>query len=135
MSIDQLIMSKQPDVVMANQAKQSNLNDLFSFAAKEGEDQEAFEKRMNDEFRAHLDETNWELIDTGIVIPDVPELAHDDTEEARDELVKLDADLAYCLTFTEWLKDEIFVPCDVLRQTIEDTLLTETPRQEASETE
>ena len=45
---------------------------------------------MNAEFQAYIAETGMELMPTGIVIPDVPELAHDDTEEARDELVKLD---------------------------------------------
>jgi hypothetical protein len=115
MSIDKLIAMHQPDLVMANQEKQDNLDDLFSFAANEGENMQQFTERMKAEFTKHLDATDWDLVDSMIVVPDVPELADDDTEEARDELQKLVDDLEFCLTFTEWLKDEIFIPCDVLR--------------------
>lgn len=135
MSIDQLIESKKPDLVKAMQAKQDNLNDLFTFGADEGEEKDAFEQRIHDEFVAHLDETGWDLIETGIVIPEVPELADDDTEEARDELIALDEELAYCETMTLWLEDEIFAPCDVLRQTYDAQITTESERLTASETQ
>jgi hypothetical protein len=70
-------------------------------------------------FEAHLDALAWELIDSGIVIPDVPELADDDTEEARDELQVLADELSYCLTFTAWLAEEIYHPCKVLQDDFE----------------
>jgi hypothetical protein len=53
----------------------------------EGETMEEFTERMFAEFDAHLDETNWELLDTGIEIPSVSEeeLDHPLSEEERAE--------------------------------------------------
>ena len=93
---------------------------------------EEFTARMFAEFDAHLDEQNWELVSTEIVIPDVPELADDDTEEARDELVELEANLAYCLTLVEWLREGIYIPCKVLEDTFVEQLATEAPRLDDS---
>ena len=41
------------------------------------------------EFDNHLAEGAWDLMDTGHYIPDVPELAADETEDARDELIAI----------------------------------------------
>ena len=133
MTLDKLIEMHKPDLVMANQEKQDNLDDLFTFAGREGEDMQQFTDRMKAEFTMHLEETGRDLVDSMITVPEVPELADDDTEEARDELQKLVDDIEWCLTFTEWLSEEIFVPCDVLRQTLEDTLTTNSERQTMSE--
>ena len=130
-----LIAANKPRLVMANQQKQDALDDLFTFAAREGEDMMAFSDRLKAEFQQHLDDTDWDLVDSMINVPEVPDLAHDDTEEARDELEKLVGDLEECLTFTEWLKEEIFIPCEVLQNTLEATYTTELPRQAASEAE
>ena len=74
-------------------------------------------------------------MDTGIPIPDVPELADDDTEEARDELIELNDKIAYCLTFSEWIMEEIAGPCMVLKNSLDDILATEEPRIAASKAE
>ena len=68
-----------------------------------------------------------------IDVPEVHDLAHDDTEEARDELVAFIAELEYELTFLEWCEEEIFIPCDVLRKTIDNIYNLELPRLAASE--
>jgi hypothetical protein len=75
---------------MANQDKQRQLDDLFSFAANEGETMEEFTARRKAEFDAYLESTGAELVDTGVVIPDLPELADDETFEAREELIALE---------------------------------------------
>ena len=69
---------------------------MFSFAAKEGENKEYFAKRSEDEFKQAMEDNDLEMVPTGIIIPEVPEMADDDTEEARDELLQLDKDLSYC---------------------------------------
>lgn len=43
-----------------------------------------------------MEDNDLEMVPTGIIIPEVPEMADDDTEEARDELLQLDKDLSYC---------------------------------------
>ena len=116
MTIDELIEATRPRAVMADQDKQELLEDLFSFAAREGETFEDFRMRIKGEFDDFLEETDAELVDTGIEIPMIPGLADDDTEEARDELIQLNEELAYCLTFVDWLEMEIFTPCDLLRE-------------------
>ena len=63
----------------------------------------------------------------------MPALADDDTEEARDELIALRDQLAYCMTMIAWCQDQIFIPCDVLRSTLVDQLAEETPRIAESE--
>jgi len=95
--------------------KQAQLDDLHSFTANNGESMTDFTDRMFAEFDAHLDTTEWELEETSFTIPDVPELADDETEEIRDLLVEAEYKLAYCKTFVSWLKEEIFQPCDVLQ--------------------
>lgn len=88
--------------------------------------------RIKDEFDLFLADSGTELVDTGIEIPIIPDLADDDTEEARDELVELEGDLAYCLTFVDWLAMEIFTPCDLLREAHEQQLAEVDPMRQAS---
>lgn len=82
-----------------------------------------------------IDDPDMEMVNTGIIIPDVPEMADDDTEQARDELIQLDKDLSECQTFTNWIKQEIFTPCDALRVAHEKQLNEEKPKLGVSETE
>ena len=104
MNIDQMIEMAQPDVIMADQDKQEKLEDLYSFAAQEGESFDDFKDRIIAEFDRYLEETGAELLPTGIEIPDIPDLADEDTEEARQELIELNDGLAYCLTLVDWLE-------------------------------
>ena len=83
MNIDQMIEMAQPDVIMADQDKQEKLEDLYSFAAQEGESFDDFKDRIIGEFDRYLEETGAELLPTGIEIPEIPDLADEDTEEAR----------------------------------------------------
>ena len=115
--------------------KQEQLDDLHSFTAREGESMTDFTDRMFAEFDAHLDASEWELEETGFTIPDVPELADDETEELRDQLVDAEYKLAYCKTFVSWLKEEIFQPCEVLRETYNQEIADNTPRVAASQAE
>ena len=50
MNIDMLIATNKPRLVMARQKKEEGLEDLFSFAAEEGEDLMQFKDRMTAEF-------------------------------------------------------------------------------------
>jgi hypothetical protein len=117
---------------MANQDKKKQLDDLFSFAAADGETMEEFTARLMEEFDEHLDNTDWELVDSGIVIPTIPEDSDDaDLIAARDALVQQKYDLEYCLTLVEWLKEGIAGPCEVLRNHFLDQLTAESPRVDA----
>jgi hypothetical protein len=108
--------------------KQAQLDDLHSFTALDGESMSDFTDRMFAEFDAHLDTSEWELEETSFTIPDVPELADDETEALRDQLVEAEYKLAYCKTFVSWLKEEIFVPCEVLRVSYEEATIANLPR-------
>ena len=122
MSIDQMIEAAQPAVLAANQDKTEKLRDLFTFAAIESETMEEFEMRIKAEFDDFLEETGAELLPTGIEVPMVPDLADDDTEEARQELEDLERGLAYCLTFVDFIEDRIFTPCEILMTAHENQL-------------
>jgi hypothetical protein len=82
-----LIAANQPRLTEAAQQKQIELDDLFTFAGLDGESMDQFTDRMFAEFDAHLDQTNWELLDAGIEIPDVSEeeLDHPLSESERAE--------------------------------------------------
>ena len=134
MNIDQMIEMAQPDVIMADQDKQEKLEDLYSFAALEGESFDDFKDRIIAEFDRYLEETGAELLPTGIEIPDIPDLADEDTEEARQELIELNDGLAYCLTLVDWLEEEIATPCDLLREAHEQQLAEVNPMIDASKT-
>jgi hypothetical protein len=54
-NIDAMIELLQPTVTIANQEKQARLDDLFSFAANEGETMEEFTARRKAEFDAYLE--------------------------------------------------------------------------------
>jgi hypothetical protein len=54
-NIDAMIEMLQPTVTIANQEKQARLDDLFSFAANEGETMEEFTARRKAEFDAYLE--------------------------------------------------------------------------------
>ena len=132
MSIDQMIEAAQPAVLAANQDKTEKLRDLFTFASLESETMEEFEMRIKAEFDNYLDESGAELLPTGIEVPMVPDLADDDTEEARQELLELERGLAYCLTFVDYIETEIFTPCDILKTAHEDQLAQVQPLIDAS---
>ena len=134
MNIDMMIEAAQPQVLMADQDKQEKLEDLYSFAAQEGESFDDFKDRIIGEFDRYLEETGAELSPTGIEIPDIPDLADDDTEEARQELIELNDGLAYCLTLVDWLEEEIFTPCDLLREAHENQLAEVNPMRDTSKT-
>ena len=87
------------------------------------------------EFDLHLDEEEWALVDTGFEIPDVPELAQDETEDLRDQMIAAEYKLAYCMTFVDWLMEEIYQPCEVLRISFEQKVTDNTPRLTASNEE
>ena len=132
MSIDQMIEAAQPAVLAANQDKTEKLRDLFTFASIESETMEEFEMRIKAEFDAYLDESGAELLPTGIEVPIVPDLADDDTEEARQELLELERGLAYCLTFVDFIEQEIFTPCELLMEAHEEQLASVLPMIDAS---
>ena len=78
--------------------------------------------RIKAEFDNYLEESGAELLPTGIEVPMVPDLADDDTEEARQELEDLERGLAYCLTFVDFIEDRIFTPCEILMTAHENQL-------------
>ena len=137
MELTAIIAAINPLLVEGELEKKKNLDDLHSFQAMNGETMEDFTARMYAEFDADLDAGNFFLEDTPFTaqIPDVPDLAQDETEELRDEALKLNAKLARCNAFTAWLAQEIFVPCDVLRQTFEAQSAAAQPRIDASDAE
>ena len=132
MSIDQMIEAARPAVLAANQDKTEKLRDLFTFASIESETMEEFEMRLKAEFDAYLEESGAELLPTGIEVPIVPDLADDDTEEARQELLELEQGLAYCLTFVDYIETEIFTPCELLMEAHEEQLASVQPMIDAS---
>lgn len=132
MSIDQMIEAARPAVLAANQDKTEKLRDLFTFASIESETMEEFEMRIKAEFDAYLEESGAELLPTGIEVPIVPDLADDDTEEARQELLELEQGLAYCLTFVDYIETEIFTPCELLMEAHEEQLASVQPMIDAS---
>ena len=132
MSIDQMIEAARPAVLAANQDKTEKLRDLFTFASIESETMEEFEMRIKAEFDAYLEESGAELLPTGIEVPIVPNLADDDTEEARQELLELEQGLAYCLTFVDYIETEIFTPCELLMEAHEEQLASVQPMIDAS---
>ena len=132
MSIDQMIEAAQPAVLAANQDKTEKLRDLYTFAAIESETLEEFEMRIKAEFDNYLEESGAELLPTGIEVPMVPDLADDDTEEARQELEDLERGLAYCLTFVDYIETEIFTPCEILMEAHEEQLAQVQPMIDAS---
>ena len=132
MSIDQMIEAARPAVLAANQDKTEKLRDLFTFASIESETMEEFEMRIKAEFDAYLEESGAELLPTGIEVPIVPDLADDDTEEARQELLDLEQGLAYCLTFVDYIETEIFTPCELLMEAHEEQLASVQPMIDAS---
>ena len=133
MNIRQKIADIEAMLATMGIEKQEQLDDLWSFTALDGESMSDFTDRMFAEFDAHLDSSEWELEETGFTIPDVPELADDETEALRDELVDAEYRLAYCKTFVSWLKEEIFVPCEVLRVSYETANADNLPRVAASQ--
>lgn len=132
MSIDQMIEAARPAVLAANQDKTEKLRDLFTFASIESETMEEFEMRIKAEFDAYLEESGTELLPTGNEVPIVPDLADDDTEEARQELLELEQGLAYCLTFVDYIETEIFTPCELLMEAHEEQLASVQPMIDAS---
>jgi hypothetical protein len=137
MELSAIIAAINPLLVEGDLEKKKNLDDLHSFQAMNGETMEDFTARMYAEFDAELDAGNFFLEDTPFTaqIPDVPDLAQDETEDLRDEALELNAKLARCNAFTAWLAQEIFVPCDVLRQTFEAQSAAAQPRIDTSDAE
>ena len=121
-NLEMLIAMIRPRITHCEVEMKANLDDLFSFTANDGETMDQFTDRMIAEFDAYLLESGRALEDTGVVIPDVPELADDDTEALRDTLVDLEHKLAYCMTFNVWLEEGIFIPCENLRNEFESAL-------------
>ena len=87
------------------QGLQDFFNDLSAF-------QDYKDQLVRDFTRALED--GFDLVDTGCIIPDVPDLADDETEDMREELIVLNHHLSYYLTFKEYLYTLVQDDCNAL---------------------
>ena len=85
MSIDQTIAATTPLFVAAEQTKLANLDNLYEFQKVGDETMDEFTARMLSDFDDHLESGAWDLMDTGVTIPDIPDFADSDAEDDARE--------------------------------------------------
>ena len=87
-----------------------SLNDIYNIKKLEGENREEFTARMKVRFDGELGRGEYELVDTGIEIPDIPVMAPPSTTNAMNLLVHFNDQLAYQMTWDQWLT-ELLIDC------------------------
>ena len=91
------------------------LQNLYAFELSKGhevgEDLAAFsiEKRVDFE-RAQADLTT-EVLSTGVTIPSLQDHCNQESHDARDELIEKELELEDCLTFNNWLLEQLELTC------------------------
>jgi hypothetical protein len=88
------------------------LEEIWSVKADDGEDLAHFTARMKVKF----DSEDTTTVDTGIEIADLPPNAPPSTTNAKRLLENFNDQLAYQLSWAQWLMDELYKCCDDVTQ-------------------
>lgn len=95
--VEMMDLADQERLTETNNLKEKLIDDLYTLEGQEGETREQFEERVLQLYAM----TDVERVETGIVVPDIPEscnTANPQTQTVLNRLVTYDGNLGDCLT-------------------------------------